>query len=86
MTETTRLLARLREVTDDLCKDYPGIAKADPWERLYALEQGYRGIDAANADLHALIEVLRNRLGLSPVEVADLGMEIMRKREATPTN
>jgi hypothetical protein len=83
MTETTRLLARLREVTDDLCKDYPGIATADSWERLYALEQGYRGTNDANADLHALIEVLRNRLGLSQIDVADLGMKIMRDRAVT---
>ena len=67
------LLGRLTEVTNELCADYPNIESAEPWERLYALEQSYRGIDAATDDLHAVIEKLRIRCGMTKEEVADLG-------------
>lgn len=67
------LLGRLAEITQELCADYPNIATAEPWEQLYALEQSFRGTSAANVDLHAVIEKLRIRCGMTKEEVADLG-------------
>jgi Zn finger protein HypA/HybF involved in hydrogenase expression len=67
------LFGRLSEITQELCADYPNIATVEPWEQLYALEQSYRGTNAANADLHAVIEKLRIRCGMTKEEVADLG-------------
>ena len=72
------LLGRLAEITDELCADYPLLAAADDWERLYALEQTHRGTLAANADLHALIEKLRIRCGMTKEEVAELGWPNVR--------
>lgn len=75
------LLGRLVEVSNELCADYPNIENAEPWERLYALEQSWRGIDAANTDLHAIIEKLRTRCGMTKEEVADLGWPNVGEQE-----
>jgi len=72
------LLGRLAEITQELCPDYPNIATVEPWEQLYALEQSYRGVSSACDDLHAVIEKLRVRCGMSKEEVADLGWPNVR--------
>ena len=71
--ESSALLGRLAEITQELCADYPNIATVEPWEQLYALEQSYRVVSSACDDLHAVIEKLRLRCGMSKEEVADLG-------------
>lgn len=71
MTDQDLLEKKLEEVTNELCSDYPGIEKAEPWERLYALEQSYRGVSLACEDLHKIIDRLRIRCGISVDEMIE---------------
>lgn len=66
------LLGRLGEIARKHCSTYPGISTADAWEQLYAIECTMEGVSAANDDLHALIAMLRERCGMTAVEVVEM--------------
>lgn len=70
--EDTQLLEdRIDEVALELASDYPEIRYAKPLEQFWAIEQGYRGTLAANKDLHLLIDMLREKLGWTKLQVVE---------------
>jgi len=69
--QNTKLTERIREIATATAPEYPGVADAEPWEQLYAIDSAYKGTDAANRDLHTLIDLLREKLGWTPLEVVE---------------
>lgn len=65
-------LGRLGEIARKHCSTYPGISTADACEQLYAIECTMEGVSAANDDLHTLIAMLRERCGMTAVEVVEM--------------
>jgi len=62
----------IAEMAKEIAPDYPNIDKAPSWEQLYAIEGSYKGTNQANEDLHNLIEILRNKLGMTKEEILEL--------------
>ena len=70
------LADRIAEMAKAIAPKYPDIDKCDLFEQLYAIESSYLGTKDANQDLHKLIAVLRERLGMSVGEMIDLSDSI----------
>ena len=50
-----RVVSMIKEVAVEICGDYPRIDECQPLEQLYAIEESFKGINAANTDLHHVI-------------------------------
>ncbi len=50
---------RIHEISNELCKDYPGVENLSPEEGLWAIEQTFKGAEMANEDLHKIIQALK---------------------------
>jgi len=59
------LCAGIREAAEQIAPDYPNVSKCDSWEQLYAIKASYKGTCDANEDLHRLVNILREKLGMS---------------------
>lgn len=58
-------VSRIKDIAIEFCNDYPGVGTCNPLEQLYAIEESFKGIDAANTDLHQIIMKLRSKLGMT---------------------
>ncbi len=56
---------KISDIAKKYCPDYPHVEFCGSTEQLYAIESTLDGIQKANEDLHAVIEKLRNKLGMS---------------------
>ena len=65
------VVSRINEIAIDLCDDYPGVDTCKPLEQLYAIEESFKGVNAANTDLHQIIMKLRGKIGMSLEEYID---------------
>uniref|UniRef100_A0A6M3LQU1 Uncharacterized protein n=1 Tax=viral metagenome TaxID=1070528 RepID=A0A6M3LQU1_9ZZZZ len=71
----SKLLDRIHEVALKVAHDYPNIQKCDVLEQISAIESSYEGTNQANKDLHKLIKILREKLGMSVVDMIKLWEE-----------
>lgn len=71
-SQKSSLETSILEAAKELCPDYPIQETTTSHEAFYALEASLRGSQSANKKLHATIQVLRKKLGLSNTEIADI--------------
>jgi hypothetical protein len=71
------VLKSLKEKATDIAPDYPNIAECEPYEQLYAIQASCEGTSTANDARHKVIDVLRQRLGMSKDELLALWKEVM---------
>ena len=81
MSDTERFLAFLKETAKRIAPDYPGINEAEPWECLWAITASYEGTLSANRGLHKVLNGLRQRFNLEPIELVEMCEEIRRDYE-----
>lgn len=67
---------RIKEVALVVSPEYPGIETAEPFEQLWAIEQGYLGTNSANKDCHKLIDHMRQQLGWTKEQTVDEWLKI----------
>lgn len=77
-----RLKEAIKEKAVKIAPDYPNVANCEPWEHLWAIDSSYEGTSLANDDCHELIDILRQKLGMTKEEVVDLWIEHRDKKEA----
>lgn len=65
-------LIPLKELSLKAGADYPGIETAEPWEQVYAIRCALEGTEAANQDLHKLIDCLRRKLNLTTEQIVEI--------------
>lgn len=66
------VVSRINEIATMYCSDYPSIAGCKPKEQLYAIEEAFRGVMAANVDLHVVISKMKDKLNLSDAQYIEL--------------
>ena len=59
------VVSRIEDIAIELCDDYPEVDTCKPLEQLYAIEESFKGVNAANRDLHQIIMKLRGKFGMS---------------------
>lgn len=78
-----KLCQAIKEKAVQIAPDYPEVGKLSPYEHLYAITSSYEGTDLANKDCHLLIDHLRERLGMTKVELTDLWISLRSKAEVS---
>lgn len=79
--QITKLWAAIKEKAVKIAPDYPNVANCDPWEHLWAIDSSYEGTSLANDDCHELIDILRQKLGMTKEEVVDLWVKHRNEKE-----
>lgn len=59
------VVSRINEIAIKFCDDCSGVATCKPLEQLYAIEESFKGVNAANTDLHQIIMKLRGEFGMT---------------------
>lgn len=65
------VVSRINDIAIELCGDYPNIKTCKPLEQLYAIEESFKGTNAANTDLHRIIMKLRGKFDMSLEEYVE---------------
>lgn len=74
----------LKEKAVALAPDYPNVSNVNHWEHLWALTSSLEGTDGANQDCHKIIDKLRERLGMSKMDVVELWDELKKESTCLP--
>lgn len=83
LDEYTKLCRAIKEKAVQIAHDYPEIGRLSPYEHLWAITSSYEGTDAANKDCHLLIDHLREKLGMTKVELTDLWINLRSKAKVS---
>jgi len=81
LSEVAQVYSRINEMAIKIAPDYPNITSCSQWEQLYAIETSYEGSQLAIGDLHASIEKLGEKCGMTKEELADFLMQIWKERQ-----
>lgn len=77
--------SRIKEIALENNSDYPNVADVTPLEQLWSIESALKGTLAANGDLHAMLEILRLRCGLTKEQVVEIwDKEVWTPRTGIP--
>ena len=68
---------QLKELAIKVASDFPDIETCNWPMHIWAIEQAHLGTKDANEELHAVVNILRERLGLSPDDITEVWMKML---------
>lgn len=71
IADAPTIAEKIKEMAIEIAEGYPDIENVDCWEQLCAIRSSYQGTKAACGDLHKLIDLLRELLDWTKLEMVE---------------